>query len=88
MAITLASVLKIEVPLSVMLASKAISVEDILELAPGSVIQFEKNYEAPLHLLANGKVIGEGVAVKVNEKFGMQIKQMGTSADTLNALKS
>ncbi|MCA8939092.1 MAG: FliM/FliN family flagellar motor switch protein [Planctomycetes bacterium] len=80
------NILSIQMPLSVLLAEKKMSVQEILELAPGSVIQFAKNHEAPLHLMANRKIIGSGVAVKVNENFGLQIKDMGRHEDTINAL--
>lgn len=86
-SINLQNILAIEVPLQVLLAQKNMNVDDILSLAPGSVITFTKNHEAPLHLLANGKAIGSGVAVKVGEKFGLQIRSMGRISDTILALK-
>ena len=86
MSVDVKNILKIQVPLSVLLAEKTLPVREILELAPGTVIQFEKNYESPLHLLANGKVVGSGVAVKVNEKFGLQVKEMGSAEATISAL--
>jgi flagellar motor switch protein FliN/FliY len=85
-SINIANILKIEVPLAVLLAQKLMSVEDILALAPGSVVQFSKSHEAPLHLLANGKVIGAGVAVKVGEKFGLQVRDVGARPDMIAAL--
>jgi flagellar motor switch protein FliN/FliY len=88
MAMDVKSILKVEVPMSVLLAQKLMNVEEILALSPGSVIQFNKNYESNLHLLANGKPVGLGVAVKVNEKFGLQVKEMGHVATTINALGS
>ena len=86
MTIDLKHILKLDVPLTVLLAEKTMSVEDIIGLAPGAVITFEKQYEESLSLLANGKHIGEGVAVKVNENFGLQIKEMGSAEDTIKAL--
>ena len=79
-------VLKLDVPLSVLLAEKTMSVDEIVSLAPGAVINFDKQYEEALGLLANGKTIGSGVAVKVNENFGIQIKEMGSREETIKAL--
>lgn len=79
-------VLKLEVPIAVLLAEKTMNVEDIVELAPGTVITFDKQYEQSLDLLANGRKIGTGVAVKVNENFGIQIKEMKPREDTIRAL--
>jgi len=86
-SINIQNILRIEVPLQVLLAQKNMNVDEILSLAPGSVITFTKNYEAPLHLLANGKPIGSGVAVKVGEKFGMQVREMGRMSETILALR-
>ncbi|NUQ33716.1 MAG: FliM/FliN family flagellar motor switch protein [Planctomycetaceae bacterium] len=79
-------VLKLDVPIAVLLAEKTMNVEDIVDLAPGTVITFDKQYEEPLDLLANGRKIGSGVAVKVNENFGIQIKEMKPREDTIRAL--
>lgn len=87
MPVDLKNILQIEIPLQVLLAQKNMSVDEILDLAPGSVIQFNKNYESPLHLLANGRYIGLGEAVKVNEKFGLQVKEMSSREDQINAMK-
>lgn len=85
-SINVGSILGIDVPLAVLLAQKYMNVEEILALAPGSVIQFHKHHEAPLHLLANGRPIGAGVAVKAGEKFALQVKEMGAIPDTIAAL--
>ncbi len=86
MAVDVRNILKIKVHLSVLLAQKMMNVEEILDLSPGTVLQFNKNYEAPLELLANGHRIGKGVAVKVNEKFGLQVKEIGPQEETIQAL--
>ena len=88
MSVDVKNVVKLKVPLSVLLAEKPMNVQDILNLAPGSVIQFTKHYEGPLQLLANGQIIGSGVAVKVNEKFGLQVKDMGRPEETIKSLGS
>ncbi|MEE9312262.1 MAG: FliM/FliN family flagellar motor switch protein [Planctomycetota bacterium] len=79
-------VLKIEVPLVVRLAEKEMSVRDVLDLAPGSVIHFECHYDDPLELVANQTTIATGEAVKVNERFGLRLKTVCTTSDTVKAL--
>lgn len=80
-------ILKIEVPLIVRLAAKEMSVREVLDLAPGAVIHFETNYETALSLMANSRVIARGRAVKMGERFGLQISDVGDAADTLQALR-
>ena len=75
------NLLKIEVPIEVRLAQKKQKVEEILHLGPGSIIQFEKSCEDRLHLIVGGQPVAEGDAVKVGDKFGLQISRMTLPAE-------
>jgi flagellar motor switch protein FliN/FliY len=57
----------------VTLASQRKSVQEILELGPGSIVKFEKTCEEPLELSVGGRTIAEGEVVKVGDKFGVRI---------------
>ncbi len=70
------SLLRIEVPVMVSLAQKRQSLSRILELGPGSIIQFDKSCEEPLCLEVAGRPVARGEAVKVGEKFGLRITAM------------
>jgi flagellar motor switch protein FliN/FliY len=70
------SLLKIRIPVSVQLASKAECVQEIVELVPGSIIKFEKGCDELLHMVVGGQTIAEGEAVKVGDKFGFRITKM------------
>ncbi|MBN2584616.1 MAG: FliM/FliN family flagellar motor switch protein [Planctomycetes bacterium] len=69
-------ILKIQVPVIVKLADKMLPMGDIVELTPGSIVEFARNAEQPLELMVNNKIIGRGVAVKVGEKFGLRIEEI------------
>jgi flagellar motor switch protein FliN/FliY len=70
------SLLRIKVPVIVTLARKKQSVGSIVELAPGSLIQFDKPCEDVLDLEVADQLIGEGEAVKVGDKFGLRLTTM------------
>lgn len=70
------SLLKISVPVSVVLAAKKESLCDVVELASGSIIQFEKGCEELLHLYVGDQPVAEGEAVKVGDKFGFRVTAM------------
>lgn len=70
------SLLKVRVPVTVTLASTKYPVSQILELGPGSIIQFNKSCEDNLTLEAGGQPIALGEAVKVGDKFGLWITSM------------
>ena len=67
------SLLRIKVPVIVTLAEKRQPLGWIIELGPGSIIQFEKSCEEMLELNAGGRTIATGEAVKVGDKFGLRI---------------
>jgi flagellar motor switch protein FliN len=65
------SLLKIKVPVVVTLAQKKQSLRRILELAPGAIIQFDKSCDEMLQLAVGHRLLAQGQAVKVGEKFGL-----------------
>lgn len=67
------SLLSINVPLVVTLAATKKKVREIVQLGPGSIIQFEKSCEEMLDLEAGGIQLAAGEAVKVGDKFGLRI---------------
>lgn len=70
------SLLKISVPVSVELASKKETLQEVIGLAPGSIIKFEKGCEEMLRLLVGENAVAIGEAVKVGEKFGFRVTSM------------
>jgi flagellar motor switch protein FliN/FliY len=72
----LRSLLKISVPISVQLASKKESVQEVVGLAPGSIIKFDKGCDELLQMIAGEHMIAEGEAVKIGEKFGFRVIAM------------
>ncbi len=67
------SLLRIKVPVVVTLAQKRQSLNQIMELGPGSIIQFDKSCEEMLQLDVGGRAVATGEAVKVGDKFGLRI---------------
>jgi flagellar motor switch protein FliN len=65
--------LRITVPLRVTLASQRKSMQEIIELGPGSIVKFNKTCEEPLELTVGDRPIARGSVVKVGDKFGLRI---------------
>lgn len=70
------SLLRIKVQLTVSLATTRQPVRRIVELGPGSIIQFDKRCDDPLELCVDNQEIAVGEAVKVGEKFGVRLSSM------------
>jgi flagellar motor switch/type III secretory pathway protein FliN len=67
------SLLRVRVPISVELAAKKEFVAEVVEIAPGSIIKFNKGCDQPLRLVIGGQPVAEGEAVKVGDKFGFRV---------------
>ncbi|MGI9457005.1 MAG: FliM/FliN family flagellar motor switch protein [Aeoliella sp.] len=70
------SLLKIKVPVRVVLASRKENLKDVVEVAPGSIIKFDKACDELLHLHVGDQCVAEGEAVKIGDKFGFRILSM------------
>ena len=79
-------ILAIEVPVIVRLARRNMRLSEVLRLTAGSIVEFEKPFDAELDLLVNDQVIGTGQAVKAGEKFGLRILHIRTIREKINAL--
>ena len=51
-------------------------IRDILELAPGSVIELDKLAGEPVDILVNGKLIAKGEVVVIDDNFGVRITKI------------
>jgi flagellar motor switch protein FliN len=67
------SLLRVEVPVQVVLAESKQSIDSIVRLGPGSIIQFEKSCEEMLDVEVAGHRIAQGEVVKVGDKFGIRV---------------
>ena len=70
------SLLKIELPVRVVLATKKENLKDIVELASGSIIKFEKSCEELLQLQVGEHKVALGEAVKIGDKFGFRVSSI------------
>jgi flagellar motor switch protein FliN/FliY len=82
------SLLKIELPLSVTLASARKPVGQIVRLRPGSILQFSKSCDQPLELRVGDQLVAEGEAVKVHDKFGIRITSMVLPGERFSTVPS
>ena len=70
------SLLNIELPVRVVLASKKEKIDDVVEMALGTIIKFDKACDELLHLYVGDQEVAEGEAIKVGDKFGLRVISM------------
>ncbi|HEY2899405.1 MAG TPA: flagellar motor switch protein FliN [Polyangia bacterium] len=81
--------LLLDVPLdvSVELGRARVSIQDLLALGPGSVIELDKIAGEPLDILVNDRLVARGEAVVVNDKFGVRITDIVSQAERIARLR-
>ncbi|MDY7031480.1 MAG: flagellar motor switch protein FliN [Thermodesulfobacteriota bacterium] len=78
----------LDVPLnvSVELGRSKMVINDLLQLARGSIIELSKLAEEPLDVLVNGKMIARGEVVVVNDKFGIRLTDVISPSERIQNL--
>jgi flagellar motor switch protein FliN/FliY len=81
--------LLMDVPLEVTveLGRSRMSIQDLLALGPGSVIELDKLAGEPLDILINDRLVAKGEAVVVNDKFGIRITDIVSRSERIARLR-
>lgn len=80
-------ILDVPLDISVVLGRTKKSIQDILNLGTGSLIELDKLAEEPVEILVNGKQIALGEVVVVDENFGIRITNIVSSVERIKRLK-
>lgn len=78
----LGTVLGVRVQLSVRLGSCQLMMRDVLELAPGSIVQLDQRANDNVGLYINDKLIARGEVVVMDENFGIKITSLVGEEET------
>ncbi len=68
----------IPVTITVELGRIQMPIEEILQLGPGSMVMLKRQVNEPIDLLVNGKLVGRGEIIAVDESFGVRITEIIT----------
>lgn len=68
--------LDVPVSLTAELGGCQLPMGEVLQLAPGSVVQLDKSASQPVDLLVNGKLIARGEVVVLDDRFGVKITEL------------
>ena len=80
-------ILDIPVTLSMEIGRTSISIQDLLQLARGSVVELDRMAGEPLDVLVNGTLVARGEVVVVNDKFGVRLSDVISPAERVGSLK-
>jgi len=79
-------ILDLPVTVSIELGRTRLQVEDILRLGQGSVVELKKLAGEPLEILVQGRPIGKGEVVVVNEKYGIRLTEIISPVERIQRL--
>ena len=79
--------LDVPLELSVELGRSRMTIQDLLGLAPGAVVELDKVAGEPLDILVNDRLVARGEAVVVNDKFGVRITDIVSAAERLARIR-
>ena len=80
-------ILDIPVTLSMEIGRTRVSIQDLLQLAKGSVVELDRMAGEPLDVLVNGTLVARGEVVVVNDKFGVRLNDVISPADRVHMLR-
>ena len=69
-------VLDVKLKVTVQLGSVQLPMREVLELAPGSIVQLLQHASDPVGLFVNDKLVAYGEVVVVEDNFGIKIIEL------------
>lgn len=66
-------ILDVSVTLALEVGRARMSVRELLQLAPGAIVELDRLAGEPLDVLVNGVRVARGEVVVINEKFGIRL---------------
>ena len=84
--VDISRVLCLSVPVRVILAQRRMSVESLLDINVGTIIESDVPFDVELILHVANCQVGTGHAVKVGENFGLRVKRIGSVQERIDAM--
>jgi len=80
-------ILDVSVTLALEVGRARMSVRDLLQLAPGAIVELDRLASEPLDVLVNGVRVARGEVVVVNEKFGIRLTEVVSPSERMEQAK-
>jgi flagellar motor switch protein FliN/FliY len=70
------AILDIPVGLSVEIGRSRMPISQLIQLAPGGVVELDRMAGEPLDVLANGRLVARGEVVVMNDRYGIRLTEV------------
>ena len=77
----------LDVPMTVeaVLGMTDLTVREVLEVGPGSVIELDRAYGEPVDLFLNGRLVARGDVVIIGDNFGIKITEILVTSEEMGS---
>lgn len=80
-------VMDIAVTLSIELGRTRMSIHDLLQLKPDSVIEMQRLVDEPMDVLVNGTLVAHGEVVVIDERLGIRLTDIASPMERIKKLR-
>jgi len=80
-------ILDIPVSIKAVLGKSELTVRELIEMAPGKVLELDKMAGEPVDLIVNDRLVAHGEIIVVDEKFGVKVMNVLSKAERIYNLK-
>ena len=80
-------IMDVPITLSLEIGRTRITIGELLQLNPGSVVKLDRMAGEPMDVMVNGCLIAKGEVVTVGEKFGVRIAEVVSAEERIKSLR-
>lgn len=79
-------IMDIELPIIIRLGTAEMTLQEIIKLGPGAIVELNKSVDAPVELLVNDKMIAKGEVVVVEGNFAFRVTDVESKSKRIRSL--
>lgn len=79
--------LDVSVEVTVELGRRRLTIGEVLELKPGSTIEFHKPVDESLDIRVNGQLVARGEAIVMGDRYGVRVSEVVSPTERLRSSK-
>jgi len=80
------AILDVTVTMSLEIGRARLTIGELLQLGPGSIVELDRAAGEPLDVLLNGRLVARGEVVVTDDRFGIRLLDIVSRSDRLQNL--
>ena len=77
----------IDLDATLQFGSREMTLEEVLELGPGAVVEFDRHVSEPVDLVVGDRIVARGEVVVVSGNFALRITEVATPQLRLESIR-